>query len=257
MKKVLIVLLIIVIIIIGLALGGYLLLKDDINYLKEEFGEDNLVSAIQSIYKIQNGEDDFLTTEDGKYMTATMNFKSKIDDFMLVEHKAKLLQEMDSLRLYETVGGDVVYTISYEQNNMYTLFTIDEKTGSGTDFELTFSKRNGSGAKKIIDGNKNDDYDYNIYIYNGSISIRVKTRTKTLQAALEDGNITMERIVEKAQSDADKDLITATVFEDGGSTLYQYGTHTILKCNTTDGNHDVYIGPFGMKYEDVMGDIKK
>ena len=68
---------------------------------------------------------------------------------------------------------------------MYTIFTIDEKTGSCTDFELTFSKRNGSGAKKIIDADKNDDYDYNVYIYNGSIEIRVKTRTKTLQAALE------------------------------------------------------------------------
>lgn len=257
MKKVLIALLVVVIIIACIVLGGYLLLKEDINYLKEEFGEEHLMEAIQSIYKIQNGEDEFLTTNDGKYMTATLNFESKIDEHMLVEYRAKKLQDTENLMMYENVGGDVVYTVSYEQNKMYTIFTIDEKTGSGTDFELTFSKRNGSGAKKIIDADKNDDYDYNVYIYNGSIEIRVKTRTKTLQAALEDGNITMERILEKAQDDADADLITATVFKDGGSTLYQYGTHTILKCNTVSGNKDVYIGPFGMQYDDVINDIKK
>ena len=159
MKKVLIALFVVVIIIACIVLGGYLLLKEDINYLKEEFGEEHLMEAIQSIYKIQNGEDEFLTTNDGKYMTATLNFESKIDEHMLVEYRAKKLQDTENLMMYENVGGDVVYTVSYEQNKMYTIFTIDEKTGSGTDFELTFSKRNGSGAKKIIDADKNDDYD--------------------------------------------------------------------------------------------------
>ena len=62
----------------------------------------------------------------------------------------------------------------------------------------------------------------------------------------------MERIISQAESDAAAGLITATTFDDGGTKIYQYGTYTILKQNTLDGVKDVYIGPFGMQYEDVI-----
>ncbi len=37
----------------------------------------------------------------------------------------------------------------------------------------------------------------------------------------------------------------------GGSIIYQYGNYTIIKCNTLDGNRDVYIGSKDMTINDL------
>ena len=104
--------------------------------------------------------------------------------------------------------------------------------------------------KRIVKGThiRNTNHTY-LFV---KIDIKVKMRTKELKDALKDGDITMERIISQAEKDAAAGLITATTFEDGGTKIYQYGTYTILKQNTLDGNKDVYIGPFGMQYEDVV-----
>ncbi len=42
------------------------------------------------------------------------------------------------------------------------------------------------------------------------------------------------------------------MYRDGGSMVYQYGSYTILKCHTLDGNRDVYIGTPEMNINDVL-----
>ena len=58
----------------------------------------------------------------------------------------------------------------------------------------------------------------------------------------------MEEIIQKAN----KDLPNAASYDDGGSKEYHYENYTIIKCNTLNGNRDVYIGTKDMTLNDVL-----
>ena len=58
----------------------------------------------------------------------------------------------------------------------------------------------------------------------------------------------MEEIITKAN----KDIPNAVLYDDGGSMEYHYDNYTIIKCNTLDGNRDVYIGDKTMTLNDVI-----
>ena len=53
----------------------------------------------------------------------------------------------------------------------------------------------------IIDKNVNKDYDYNVYSINGKVSILINGEKKLLKDALNNGKITMEEIIDKAEDD--------------------------------------------------------
>ena len=251
MKKIIMIVLIIMIIVIGTICGGYFVFKDEIDSLKVELG-DNFSKGIKGILKVQFDDRKNAQVGDNTYIVNSRNAIEAINDFVTNEYNVVKMQELAGLILYEAEDKSRVVTVNYEDSSIYTIFTVEEKVGKGTDFEILFSNKKNAGTKKIIDSNKSEEYDYNIYSYNGNIDIKVKMRQKNLKDALNDGDITMERIIQKAEQDASEGKITATPYDDGGSTIYQYGTYTILKCNTLDGNHDVYIGSFGMKFEDVI-----
>lgn len=251
MKKILIILLVIIVVVIGAGFGGYFVFKEEIDYLKTELGE-NFGKAITGVFKIQFNKNDYIEVDENIYLVNSKNSVDIINNFVTEKYDVIKMQELTGLILYEAEDESKVVTVNYTQNNIYTIFTVEEKAGKGVDFEITFTKKKNNGTKKLIDSKKSEEYDYNIYSYNGNINIKVKMRQKDLKSALNDGDITMERIIEKAKNDATEGKITATSYNDGGSTIYQYGTYTILKCNTSNGNQDVYIGPFGMQYEDVI-----
>lgn len=249
MKKVLLILFVILVIIIGVAFGGYFVFKDEIDVLQNEIENGTPFDAAFTIIKLQGK--DYIELNENTFVMKTNYFTDNVEKFIENKYDVVKMQAVDTMILFEAKDGSKVITVNFTQNNLYTVFSVSEKSGQGTDFTITFGKKK-NGLKKIVDAKKSEDYDYNIFIYNGKIDIKVKMRTKELKKALEDKDITMERIISKAKQDADSNLITATTFKDGGSVMYQYGTYTILKCNTEDGNEDVYIGPFGMQYEDVI-----
>ena len=45
--------------------------------------------------------------------------------------------------------------------------------------------------------------------------------------------------------------IKAEMYKDGGSMEYHYENYTIIKCHTSGGNRDVYIGTKEMTLNDV------
>ena len=250
MKKIILILFIIIVVLLGISVGGYFIFKDEIDVLQNELEDGNIIDAVGFVIKLQ--VNDYVQIDDNTYIMKNKDFSSKIDDFMLETYDAIKMQCVDKIILYESKDQTKVTSVNYKQENLFTLFDVQEKAGKGTDFTITFTEKKKDGLKKIIDSKKSKMYDYDIYTYNGKIDIKVKTRLKELKVALEEGDITMERIISKAESDAAANLITATTYKDGGSVIYQYGTYTILKCNKLDGNENVYIGPFGMKYEDIF-----
>lgn len=252
MKKILLVLFIIIVILVGVCAGGYFVFKDEIDTLQNEIENGTIKDALTAIIKVQNEE--YIKLDDNTYIMKTNSFTDNVDSIIEKEYDVAKMQNVDTMILYESKDESKVITVTFTQNNLYTVFSVDEKVGQGTEFTITFTKKKSNGKKLIINAKKSDDYDYNIYTYNGNIDIKVKMRTKELKKALEDGDITMERIISQAESDAKAGLITATTFDDGGTVIYQYGTYTILKQHTLDGVEDVYIGPFGMKYSDVIDD---
>ena len=56
------------------------------------------------------------------------------------------------------------------------------------------------------------------------------------------GEITMEEIIDKAEQDEENKEIVADTYLDGGSKRYEYPEFVIIKCNTLDGDKDVYFG---------------
>ena len=250
MKKVLLVLVIIVVILLAIFVGGFVVFKDELDALQEGVEGGSVLKSVSQIIEVQNKE--YVKIDEDTYIMKTNSFKENVDSFIEDEYDVVKMQDVDTMILYESKDQSKVVTVNFTQYNLYTLFDVQEKAGKGTEFTITFSTKKKDGKKIVVDAKKSEDYDYNIYTYNGKIDIKVKMRTKELKDALKDGDITMERIISQAEKDADAGLITATTFEDGGTKIYQYGTYTILKQNTLDGNKDVYIGPFGMQYEDVV-----
>lgn len=96
--------------------------------------------------------------------------------------------------------------------------------------------------ENIIDKNVNKDYDYNVYSINGKVSILINGEKKLLKDALNNGEITMEEIIDKAEDDEKNKKIVSDTYLDGGSKRYEYSDYVIIKCNTLSGNKDVYIG---------------
>lgn len=136
--------------------------------------------------------------------------------------------------LFSTWGKNYAITIDKEEVN-------DE-------FRLIINKSGQENKIKISTKNIEELYNYNIYYYGlNSASIKYKNETIDLIEALEQDKITIEQIIEKAKKDTDKGIAEEHTYLDGGSKKYQYDTYCLIKCNTEDGNRDVYIGISTMK----------
>ena len=260
MKKILTFLIILLIIVVGILVGSYFIFQNEINIIKEEIGEDNVKDIPSKLYSIQFGGEEYAQLNDNTYLAKSNGINDLLDKIIKEKYNSEKMSEVEGIILYEPEDSSKIISVTKNNMGLITLFKIEEKSGQGVDFEIMFSKKKKQGAKKIIDANKlKDDYDfdYDVYTYNGNVDIKVRTRTKSLSDALKDGNITMDRIVEQAEKDASEGKITVEVYRDGGTKLYQYGTYTIIKCHTLDGNEDVYIGEFGMKFSDVIKEIDK
>lgn len=123
-----------------------------------------------------------------------------------------------------------------------------------SDFELIITKDNETKTKKILNNKdiNSNNQDLNLYYYGlEKIDVKVDNKTLPLETALRDGKITLQGIVEKANKDLDNGTIKGDMYKDGGSMIYEYGEYTIIKCNTLDGNRDIYIGISDMTLNNV------
>ena len=123
---------------------------------------------------------------------------------------------------------------------------------SAENFEILFKDRQPIDSYNkiyaILDKSETKKYNYSIYAYDGSVNIKINGKEYSLKEALLENKITMEDIINKANND----FPNAVSYDDGGSTEYRYDNYTIIKCNTLNGNRDVYIGTKDMTLNDVL-----
>lgn len=121
-------------------------------------------------------------------------------------------------------------------------------------FEITYNQRKDLGIKTIVDKDTSDQYDYNVCTFVGDVTITVNgDMVYSLEDALNQNIITAEDILEQARTDEKYGLCEEGYYLDGGSTEYLYSDYTILKCNTLDGNKNLYIGMKGQ----ILSQINK
>lgn len=146
-----------------------------------------------------------------------------------------------------------IYEIREEEYNLIDKYLVNIESGTKVkNFEIIFydklPEEMSKKTYKILDKSETEKYDYNIYGYNGSVNITIDGKEFPLKEALLENQITMEEIITKAN----KDIPNAVSYDDGGSMEYHYDNYTIIKCNTLDGNRDVYIGDKTMTLKDVI-----
>ena len=71
--------------------------------------------------------------------------------------------------------------------------------------------------------------------------ITVDGQTSSLKDAVRDGWITLNGIIQKANSQVQDGILEELYYDDGGTAVYRYPDYTIIKYHTLDGNRDVYI----------------
>ena len=129
---------------------------------------------------------------------------------------------------------------------------IAEKQNYEIQFELEVKENGKKNIEKITVGELKNKYDYDIYFYGlDSVIIKINNEELDLKEALINDKITMEEIIEKANSDEKNGIIKSAMYMDGGSKEYYYGDYTIIKSNNLDDNKDVYIGIPEMILSDV------
>lgn len=132
---------------------------------------------------------------------------------------------------------------------------------SGENFEITIKERDKKSddillkelANSYIESEEN--VSAKIYSYGlDEIKITKNGETYLLEEALRLNKVTIEEIIEKLEYDTTICYCNGKkeIASNGQSILYTSQTYNIrfIKCNTLEGNKDIYIGNTSMKYED-------
>ena len=137
----------------------------------------------------------------------------------------------------------VIIGIMFVINN-YNKINEEENIGLiEGDFELIINKSNSNQdeAIKISTGEIKRLYKYDIYYYGiESIDIKSGNTTIDLKEALLNGNITIEKIIEKAEKDTQKGIVETTLMM-GNNTLYEYDTSYMMRCGGYEFDKKMYF----------------
>lgn len=158
--------------------------------------------------------------------------------------------------------GRKVVIYYYEENVSYTssdfeIITDDISTEGFREFELSVVPSEYKEKTLILSSQDIDSFDLfpdgnsaNLYYYGISdVQISINNQTMTLIEAIQNGKITLNGIIAKANEHVKDGIIEEMSYDDGGSAVYQYQNYTIIKYHTLDGNRDVYIGSTDMNID--------
>ncbi len=91
---------------------------------------------------------------------------------------------------------------------------------------------------------------FTVYVVGGMMTAEPEGKAVMLELALNEGRITVDRILEAAEADAANEKITKTEYPDG-SVQYDYEGFTLVRLHTYTGQRDIYFLPSGRGYYDV------
>ena len=140
-----------------------------------------------------------------------------------------------------------LFTEQYIKEILNTIIINDDKINDESvtkDFKIIIDENENCNLKL------NEYYKYeDITIYTSCIDeIHIKrddNKKMTLKYYLENVNQPFETSINKII----KDATIHQNLKDGGTTIYKKDNYTIIKCNTIDGNKDIYIGNKDFNYE--------
>ena len=94
---------------------------------------------------------------------------------------------------------------------------------------------------------------YSVFAYSvDKVYIEVGEISVSLDDAIDNKNISVDALIDKARYDTKDGKVKAITYKDGGSTLYVYDDYSIIKLNRiTGGRKDVFIGPVDMSINDL------
>lgn len=174
--------------------------------------------------------------------------------------KIKINYGTDHIDYLYGIGRKVViYYTGYIMESYPAQINTDKISTNGyEDFKIEVKLSNKIKAKKILN-NKNlssDKQDYNLYFYGlDEVNVTLNNKTMSLEDALKSGKITIDGIIQKANKDEKNGKIKAEIYKDGESMEYHYENYAIIKCHSTSGNRDVYIGIPNMKLDDLRSSV--
>ena len=149
------------------------------------------------------------------------------------------------------VGRKVIITYNpIIQSDTNVISGADIDVDGYDDFEITVVKSANAEKRKILNNREVDklNSDYDLYYYGlEEVNVKVNNKEMTFENALREGYITLSGLLTKANRDG----VKRDSYDDGGSTRFHYEDYTIIKYNTLDGNHDLYICPLRTSINDL------
>ena len=152
----------------------------------------------------------------------------------------------------------ITYIPTNYSDAVFSIKTDDIRHDGFEEFELSVQYRQDSiparfaeiqyaGLLTLVANNRDfDEYasDYNLYYYGlHDVYVTVDGDTLPLKEALSYGKVTLDGIIAECNRlNAASGYRIETSYDDGGSSLYDFGDYKIIKYHTLDGNRDVYIG---------------
>lgn len=110
-------------------------------------------------------------------------------------------------------------------------------SGCGRNYSISFQNQNECNKPQLL-LTKNDK---NIYTYcPENTKVKINKKEIELKKYIEDNDEAIDKII--------KTLELEDIFSDGGTQIYK-GDITLIKCNTLDGNKDIYIGNKNLKFK--------
>lgn len=95
------------------------------------------------------------------------------------------------------------------------------------------------------------DSSYTIYYYGiEKAIINLNNEKLDLADSLVENKITLEELLEDLKKSNELNDGGTVIYKDGGTKKYLTDSYTIIKCNTLEGNKDIYMGDKDMEYEE-------
>ena len=112
-------------------------------------------------------------------------------------------------------------------------------------YQLTYNSDGGSAVEYIYYTDTQV-----VYVVGGMMMCEIDGSSKMLEMAFKDGDITIDDVINSAESDVKNKKIEYTEYPDG-SREYHYDGFDLIKLNTYEGSRDIYFVPSSMSYYDV------
>ena len=170
------------------------------------------------------------------------------DKFSSQDDRVIKYANYSKIKTVEKDGMVLIYLTNDDEDNTgftVTYYNKNAKIINNYEFKYLLNVKESEKIKinKITQGELANKYNYNIYYYGlDDITIQIDNEEVDLKQALIENKVTMEEIINQAEKDRENEVINADMYKDGGTMMYWYGTYTIIKSNSSDGNRDVYIG---------------